>query len=328
MVDVVDIKVGYSCNNDCFHCVIADKRRTLLKEEKSVDRSTKEVFALIDEAASDGATSIVLTGGEITIRRDIFEILDHVKSKNFHHINMQTNGRMFYYKEFVERIIQYPNVHFTVALHSIYEKDHDWITGSKVSFKQTTQGIKNMKVAGVNNRIGAKFVLSKKNFNIMPDMIKFTKELGCGSINIAFPHAMGNALLNFYNCIPKYSEIHESLTKAINVSKEIKQHVDFAAIPLCYLQENEAYASEFRMSDHTKLRDLSHSDENYTKTRKTTAKLKGPQCKECKYFLICEGPWDDYVHGYGFEDLVPVKGKQITNINELPSFKERAINGY
>ncbi|MFC2135182.1 radical SAM protein [Bacteroidota bacterium] len=319
MADAVDIKVGYSCNNDCFHCVIADKRRNLLTEKKPVDRSTEEIFHHINESKENGAKAIVLTGGEITIRRDCFDIVEHALSKNFENINMQTNGRMFYYKEFAERMASYPTINLIIALHSTNEEVHDKITGAKGSFKQTVQGIKNLKKAGIGNRVGIKFVLSKKNYKEAPDMVRLAKKLVAGSISITFPHAMGNALLNFDECVPRYSEIAPYITESTRLSSEINQHINFEAIPLCYLHGSEECASEFVMPEHTELRDLTHLDKNYSKTRKTTAKLKGPQCKECKYFLICEGPWDDYVHGYGFEDLVPVKGEYIKSLAELKS---------
>ncbi|MBU1031105.1 MAG: radical SAM protein [Nanoarchaeota archaeon] len=318
----VDIKVGYGCNNDCFHCVIADKRRDLIKQGKPINRTTKEVFKLIDYAENEGADSIVLTGGEITIRKDCFEIVEYASKKNFRGINMQTNGRMFFYKEFAQRMAQYKKISFTIALHSADAKHHDRVTGAKGSFEQTLQGIKNLKEAGVGNRVGLKVVISKRNVATLPELVKIGNELRVGSINIAFPHAMGNARLNFFDCVPKYSEIAKYVDETIKVSNELNQHIDFEAIPLCYLEGNEHVASEFRLSDHTILQDMDHTDENYTKTRKYFAKKKGPQCKECKYFLICEGPWKDYVDGYGFEDLKPVKGEYISNISDL----KRQIN--
>ena len=45
-----DLKVGYSCNNKCKHCVIDDSKDRLVERKKSIDLSTEECFSLINQA--------------------------------------------------------------------------------------------------------------------------------------------------------------------------------------------------------------------------------------------------------------------------------------
>ncbi len=328
MVDMVDIKVGYTCNNDCFHCVIADKRRGLIREGKSTDRTIEEIMDHIKDAINQKAETVVLTGGEITIRREFFQILDFA-AKNVSHINLQTNGRMFFYDEYVNKVISYPNVNATIAIHSCKPKVHEWITGAKGSFEQTIQGIKNLIKAGMKNRIGGKIVISKLNMDHISDIVQMCNDIGLKSINIAFPHAMGNAKLNFYDCIPKYSEIADEIIKTTKLSIKLGMHIDWEAIPLCFLKGYETFASELIMVEHAVLKDLTHTDQNYTKARQTTAKRKGPQCKECRCNNICEGVWDDYEEGYDVSELkpYPMKGPNdyIADPREFESFKLRQV---
>jgi MoaA/NifB/PqqE/SkfB family radical SAM enzyme len=326
MGKVADIKVGYSCNNDCFHCVIADKRRELLLDNKSPDRTTEMVKQEIDEAYENGADTIVITGGEATIRRDFFEILEYALSKT-EIVLLQTNGRMFYYEEFAKRLASYTRVYVTIALHSSNPKLHDEITGSKDSFKQTTIGIKNLVKHGIKHRIGGKIVISKKNMHDLENLIELCSKLGCKSVNIAFPHAMGNARLNFYDCIPRYSEIADEILNTTKKSLEIGMHIDWEAIPLCFLPGYETFASEFRMPAHSELRDLTNKESNYSRVRHSIAKRKSPVCRECRFNLVCEGVWDDYEKGYDVSELKAVKGELVTteNLNELESFKIHPI---
>lgn len=324
MIDSVDIKVGYSCNNDCFHCVIADKRRDLLITKGTSDRTTEEIMQHMREAGISNSKNIVITGGEPTIRSDFFDLLEYALSQ-VKTIIVQTNGRMFYYEEFAKRMASYKQVHVTIAIHSTKPDIHDSITGSKNSFLQTTQGVRNLKKYGMGARVGGKLVISKKNMNDLTNVIVLCQELGMGSLNIAFPHAMGNARLNFYECIPRYTEIKDEVLKATKKSIEIGLHIDWEAIPLCFLPGYETFASELRMSEHTVLKDLTHTDENYTKSRQTTAKRKSPKCKQCKYNLICEGIWDDYEAGYDVSELEPIIGEPITDVSLLPSFKIHPI---
>jgi radical SAM protein with 4Fe4S-binding SPASM domain len=48
-------------------------------------------------------------------------------------------------------------------------------------------------------------------------------------------------------------------------------------------------------------------NENFNRWRKEEGKLKGPRCKECKYFKCCEGPWREYPRLFGWEEFKPVK---------------------
>jgi molybdenum cofactor biosynthesis enzyme MoaA len=66
-IERVDIKSGFLCNNRCFFCVQGNKR------EIYGNKTTDEVKKLLDEAIKD-SDSIVFTGGEPTIRKDIVEL--------------------------------------------------------------------------------------------------------------------------------------------------------------------------------------------------------------------------------------------------------------
>ena len=72
-----DIKTGFTCNNSCIHCVIAPIRDDLQNNQKELDSPTDEVKRFIDEAVARGSDTVVLTGGEVTIRKDFSEIVEY-----------------------------------------------------------------------------------------------------------------------------------------------------------------------------------------------------------------------------------------------------------
>ena len=49
--------------------------------------------------------------------------------------------------------------------------------------------------------------------------------------------------------------------------------------------------------------------ENYGDYRRNEGKTKGPRCRTCKYFKICEGPWREYPEIYGWKEFRPVLDK-------------------
>jgi hypothetical protein len=56
---------------------------------------------------------------------------------------------------------------------------------------------------------------------------------------------------------------------------------------------------------------------SWENTRKEYGKQKFPQCKECKYDLICEGPWKEYPEKHGNWEFKPVKGEKIKSQDEI-----------
>ena len=115
MAQLVDLKVGFSCNNNCIHCVISDK----ISEK---DLTLSEIKALIDNYISEyGVIQLTLTGGEITIRKDFSDIMDFVRQRKnegkISFVDMQTNAGMLQ-KEGLAKIACKVVDFFLVALHS------------------------------------------------------------------------------------------------------------------------------------------------------------------------------------------------------------------
>lgn len=314
---LVDVKLGYSCNNNCVHCVIADKRRELIKRKLKLDRTTEEAKKLMDVAKANGARIIVLTGGEPAIRNDIFELINYAKLLGFE-IQMQTNGRMFYYKDFAEKIAKIAPIQYQFALHGSSAKIHDKITRFEGSFEQTVQGIKNLvDLKHLDQKVIGKIVISRKNFKYLPKIIELFADLGIENANVAFPHGMGNALLYFDEVVPTYTELKPYLISMIDTCKSFGIRVDVESVPFCFLQGYEKHSSELYRAKDIELRDMKSAILNYTEVRKNIAKKKFPKCKKCKYYLICEGPWIEYVKGRGSSEFKPVGGRKITEKDVL-----------
>jgi MoaA/NifB/PqqE/SkfB family radical SAM enzyme len=66
------LTAGYSCNNNCKFCVAADKRAY---PNKTTDQIRSELY----EAYKNGFKEVVFTGGEYTIRKDVFELIEYAE---------------------------------------------------------------------------------------------------------------------------------------------------------------------------------------------------------------------------------------------------------
>jgi MoaA/NifB/PqqE/SkfB family radical SAM enzyme len=298
----VDIKLGYSCNNNCRHCVIASQREHALRNTGTQDLSTQQFKDEMLQSRKRGFTSIIFTGGEPTIRRDIFELLDYAKKLGFK-ITIQTNGRMLYYPDFARETVKY-SPHLVIALHSHTPEIHDSITRAKKSFEQTYLGLQN--IMKITNDVTGKVVISKKNCQDMKKIAEKFHEAGVRRVYYAFPHAQGNAWKYFDEMVPRYSEIRKYALETIEYCDSKNIYLEFEAFPYCILPGKDKYIAENHPRGFIELRQVGVNPMNWNETR-LKIKRKFPQCKECIHDKICEGPWEEYAERNGNEEFKPVK---------------------
>jgi len=120
-------------------------------------------MALVKEG---GCTYLELIGGEPTIRPDIVDLIKFAHQLNFKNVVMATNGRLFSYKKFAEKIIKAGLTDLIFSIHGHNSKLHDSLTRSKGSFRQMMQGIKNVRALGLK-RLGTNTTIVKQNYRFL-----------------------------------------------------------------------------------------------------------------------------------------------------------------
>src|SRR5271169_3599182 len=84
------IDLTYRCNERCIHCY--------LDHSDHGEMTTAEIKNLLDQMADAGVFYLTISGGEILMRRDFFEILEHARARTFC-IKLNTNGVLIREKE-------------------------------------------------------------------------------------------------------------------------------------------------------------------------------------------------------------------------------------
>jgi MoaA/NifB/PqqE/SkfB family radical SAM enzyme len=307
-----DLKVGFSCNNDCIHCVVSDKKF-------AGDMSTPEIISIL-ESIHDQYGQVTFTGGEPTIRKDFIKLLKKARSSGLR-INLQTNGRQFKDRDFAANSTAFLD-NILIALHSHDEKQHDLITGKKGSWQETVQGIKNLVSTGRAGIVSSQTVISKSNCDNLVEICRFIDHLGIRHIHITFPHPNGSALVNFDRVVPRYSHIKKILHECF---AEFGSRLIIEAVPLCYIHP---YVGKVRTVDDEFSRehkrggvDKSNSGaaDSYFNDKGITGNYneaiisehrKSHDCTSCIYDKRCLGVWKEYYEAYRENlDLFPVKLK-------------------
>ncbi len=293
----VDIKTGFSCNNNCRFCVQADNK---CKGNRSFEDIKKDL-----EDSRQRCNDVVFTGGEVTIREDFFDIIKLAKNLGYESIQIQTNGRMFASLDFCKKAIEARANEFAIALHGCCSEQHDFLTRAKGSFKQTVRGIKNLKSLGA--LVLTNTVMTKPNYRNAPEIARLLVKIGVDQFQLAFVHPMGNAWENFDNIVPCISLAAPYIKKGLQIGIDAGKRVMAEAMPYCLMQGYEDYIAE-KVIPETEIRGAKHQNtRNFTRQRQVYGKAKFPQCKECKYDTICEGPWKEYPKKRGNWEFKAVK---------------------
>lgn len=291
----VDIKTGWNCNNRCVFCVQGNKR------DIYGNKPTEDVKRLLDEAIQD-SDSIVFTGGEVTIRRDLVELVRYARDLGFKTIQIQTNGRMLAYRKLCEDLIAAGANEFSPALHGHTAELHDYLTCGQGAFVQTVRAIRNLKDLG--QLVITNTVITRSNYRHLPELASLLVGLGVDQYQLAFVHPLGTANENFTAVVPRMSEIEPYVKRALDVGLRAGRRMMTEAIPYCFMAGYEPYVAE-RIMPRTKIMEGHMTIADYTEHRLTEGKAKGPRCGECAFNPFCEGPWREYPEQYGWDEFVP-----------------------
>lgn len=309
LIKFADIKIGYNCNNNCIHCVIADQRERAKSLRGNENRSASEYVDEILSSKANGCDTIIITGGEPTIRPDFNNILKFAKSQGLR-ISLQTNGRLFSYFDFAKKNAPYIDS-FTIAVHGHNAKIHDSIIRSKGGFDQVVQGIKNLNSLN-KDIIAGKIVISTYNYKTLTDIIKLFRSIGVSRANLAFPHANGNARKYFDTVVPKYDDIRPYVEECIQYCLDTSFDLELEAILPCALNKEfplNVFGDLHMMHTSTELKQLDSDNINdWTEVRKSI-KRKGDICTSCIHNSNCEGYWMEYVEERGFSEFKPILEK-------------------
>lgn len=153
----MEMCITSKCNLKCKHCYQHfEKNQFVINKDK--------VIEIIEYACNHGCKQIILSGGEVFTRNDIYDILDYIFFKKLDLI-LVTNGTLID----LDKIKKYKgkNILFQISIDGD-EKCHDERRG-KGNYKKAIDSIKKLREYGF--RIKANVTLDNNNFNSIVDII-------------------------------------------------------------------------------------------------------------------------------------------------------------
>jgi MoaA/NifB/PqqE/SkfB family radical SAM enzyme len=293
------IFTSYECNNNCVFCIDEDKK-------KIAGRTSEEIKNEIKAARERGANYLELIGGEVTIRKDAKELISWARDLGFTTISLTTNGRMFSYFEYAKELVEAGLTDIVFSIHGYNEESHDNLTRVPGSFRQFKKGLENLRELGFNN-IGSNTTIVKQNYKDLEKIAEFILAQNITNAEFIFvdPNE-GAAKNNFFELVPKFSEIMPMVKKCLAVGKKVgAPHWHVRYLPLCYLED---YLDQVSEIDEVKKFKTEHSAPDFfnpyaEEGRANVGRVKAEVCKNCKLNNQCEVIWREYAKNYGVDEL-------------------------
>ena len=135
---------------------------------------------------------IFLSGGEIFLREDIFEILDLLKNKYGKECFLVTNG-ILVDENIANRLSRYPNIRGTMISLDGPRDVHNRLRGSEDAFDKSVNAIRLLRD---KLTVSAGCVVTKENVQYLPELVSIVHGLGIGHINFLSEMFSTNSLVN------------------------------------------------------------------------------------------------------------------------------------
>jgi AdoMet-dependent heme synthase len=162
----VQLDITYRCNERCVHCY--------LDHHDHGEMATSEILRLIDEMAEAGVLTLTLSGGEIFLRKDFFEIVEHARRLTFC-VKLKTNALLIGERE-AARLRDLAVQEIQVSIYSHRPEVHDAITLVPGSLKRSLSAIRFLKAQDL--KVVMANVLMRQNMSDYAAVKNLAEEIG------------------------------------------------------------------------------------------------------------------------------------------------------
>ena len=177
-----EIVLTNQCNYNCRHCYLS------VSTARQKEFSTEECINIVDQLVDAGIFQVELTGGECLLRKDFFEIVDHITANNMIITSILSNGAPV-----TEEILQkFQKRNIKPAFQISFDGTsghHNWLRNSPNAEEKTVESIRLLKKYGHNVYII--MTIHHGNKDSLRETVLLMKELNIDSLYAGYVTTMG-----------------------------------------------------------------------------------------------------------------------------------------
>jgi len=162
----VQLDLTYRCNERCVHCY--------LDHDDHGEMTTPEIRSLLKQLAEAGVFFLTMSGGEILLRKDFFDILEYARALLFC-VKLKTNAILIRERQ-ADRIRSLGVDSIQISIYSHRPEIHDAITKVPGSLRRSVDAIRFLRAQGLKVIIAN--VLMLQNMDDYPGVKALAADLG------------------------------------------------------------------------------------------------------------------------------------------------------
>lgn len=217
MVSAMTKDGKWHCNQKCVHCYAAGQENA-----DEAELSTGEWLTILDKLRAAGIPQVTFTGGEPTMRDDLFELIKHAR---WFVSRLNTNGIKLT-EEYCKGLREAELDSLQITFYSSDRDIHNTLVGAP-HYDDTVNGIKNALAAGLSVSINTPLCTSNRDY---VSTLKFLHKLGVMYVTCSGLITTGNALNETSERLQlEKEEIKEILKSAVDYCFENGMEISFTS---------------------------------------------------------------------------------------------------
>jgi MoaA/NifB/PqqE/SkfB family radical SAM enzyme len=231
--DYVSMTMEFRCNLRCVHCMI----------EGTMDRLAPESADRFDELLAHNAQhrrwkGLILTGSEITLRRDLPELARRARAAGFQHVRIQTHGMHLAQPAYCDALLEAGVDEYFVSVAGPDAETHDAITTVPGSFEKTLRGLEIL-----DDHAGAvtltNTVVTSRSFHLLEQVVDRLAHLR-NLVQMEFWVYWPMSETDEKDLIAPHAEIAPYLRAAVARARALGRGVEVKNFPECLLGDDGA----------------------------------------------------------------------------------------
>ncbi len=296
------VKVGYGCNNHCTFCHTLDVRE--------IDADTVEVDRKIDRAARLGHTMIVLSGGEVTMRKELLRWAARSAARGLD-FGLVTNGRMLAYAELVDRLMKLRLRYVYMSLHGGTAKLHNSLVRAD-AFEQTYAAVGNLAGRGLDFTVNT--VVTRQNVDHLRGVVDALLPWPDVVVKFSMVQPKGGGEKLFEHLMPRVSDVAAKVKDAIEYGLEKsggRQGFTHDGIPFCLLPGHEQRYDDLKTHRFATMIEVGEPD--FFPVDDLAKVQPDDECGRCAVRGPCPGLYAGYREVHGDGEVRAVTGRARSN---------------
>jgi MoaA/NifB/PqqE/SkfB family radical SAM enzyme/SAM-dependent methyltransferase len=290
------IKVGDRCNQECVFCHRLGSPR--------IDVPCAEIEARIDRAAQLGHSMVVLSGGEATLRPELFEWAARVAGRGMD-FGLVTNGARLDCAA-LERLASHRLRYVHLSLHGGSTEVHDGVVGAP-AFERVLGALEQLSGRGLE--VWANCVVTKANLDRLGEVVEVLRPFPDIGLKFSMVEPRGGAAADFEALVPRVSNAAARVREAI-ASAGAGRAVMHDGFPFCHLRGLEDRRGDLRAHGFWTMAEVEERDLHAVDDFNT---VHPERCRPCELRGRCPGLFTGYYERFGDEELRPVFGRPRSN---------------